>query len=58
MMFIIIPISKKIKRNTFIGLIMIIGMGLLLLLNNGVKILFDRQLDRFNFLKSNYESKE
>ena len=29
---------------------MIIGMGLLLLLNNGVKILFDRQLDRLNFL--------
>ena len=49
-MFLIIPISKKIKRNTFIGLFIIIGIGLLLLMNNGVKILFDRQLERFNFL--------
>ena len=49
-MFLIIPISKKIKRNSFVGLFIIIGIGLLLLLNNGVKILFDRQIERFNFL--------
>ena len=50
-MFLIIPISKKIKRNSFIGLLVIIGLGILLLLNNGVKILFDRQIERFNFLR-------
>ena len=49
-MFLVIPISKKIKRNSFIGLLIILVIGLLLLLNNGVKILFDRQLERFNFL--------
>ena len=50
MMYLVLPISKKIKRNSFFGLLIIVGVGLLLLLNNGVKILFDRQLERFNFL--------
>ena len=49
-MFLVIPINKKIKRNSLISLILIVGVGLLLLLNNGVKLLFDRQLERFNFL--------
>lgn len=48
--FIILPIKKKIKRNSFIGLFVVIGIALLLLLNNGVKLLFDRQIERFNFL--------
>lgn len=49
-LFIILPIKKKIKRNSFIGLFVVIGIALLLLLNNGVKLLFDRQIERFNFL--------
>ena len=49
-MFLVLPISKKIKRNSFIGLVVVVVLGILLLLNNGVKILFDRQLQRFNFL--------
>jgi len=49
MMFIILPISKKIKRNSFLGIIAIIVIGLVLLLNNGVKLLFDRQVKRFDF---------
>ena len=50
-MFLVLPINGKIKRNSFLGIIAIVGIALLLLLNNGVKLLFDRQLDRFNFLR-------
>ncbi len=50
LMFFALPIKKKIKRNSVIGIIVIVAFGLLLLMNNGVKILFDRQLERFNFL--------
>ena len=50
LMFLVLPISKKIKRNSFLGILGIIAVALLLLLNNGVKILFERQLERFNFL--------
>ncbi len=49
-MFLELPISNKIKRNSAIGLIAIVLVSLLLLLNNGVKLLFDRQIERFNFL--------
>lgn len=49
-MFLILPISKKIKRNSIFGVIGIIILVLLLLLNNGVKILFERQIARFDFL--------
>ena len=51
MMFLILPIKKKIKRNSFIGVIVIILIALVLLLNNGVKLLFDRQIERFQFLR-------
>ena len=50
LMFLILPISKKIKRNSIISVIAIIGGALLLLLNNGVKLVFARQIQRFNFL--------
>ena len=49
-MFLAFPISNKIKRNSVIGIIAIVGLVLLLLLNNGIKLLFDRQIERFNFL--------
>lgn len=48
-MFLILPISKKIKRNSFISIIAIIIISLTFLLNNGVKLLFERQIERFNF---------
>ena len=51
MMFLILPIKKKIKRNSFLGIIGVVIVAFLLLLNNGVKILFDRQLERFEFMK-------
>ena len=50
LMFLFLPISKKIKRNSIISIIVIIGIFLLLLLNNGVKLVFRRQIQRFNFL--------
>ena len=50
MMFLVLPIAKKIKRNSFLGVLGVVLVALLLLLNNGVKILFERQLERFNFL--------
>ena len=49
-LFLILPISKKIKRNSILSIIGIVIVSLLLLLNNGVKILFARQIQRFNFL--------
>ena len=51
MMFLALPIKKKIKRNSFIGIIVGVLIVLLLLLNNGVKLLFDRQIERFEFMK-------
>ena len=50
MMFLFLPISKKIKRNSIIGVFVIVAVALLLLLNNGVKLLFERQIERFDFL--------
>jgi len=49
-LFLIIPIKKKIKRNTFFALIGCIALLLTLLLSNGVKLLFERQVERLNFL--------
>ncbi len=50
LLFFTSPIKKNIKRNSLIAMFIIIGISLLLLLNNGVKILFERQIKRFNFL--------
>ncbi len=50
LMFLVLPIKSKIKRNSFLGIIIIVAISLLFLLNNGVKLLFDRQIERFNFL--------
>ena len=51
MMFIKLPIKKKIKKNSFLGVLLFVIVALLLLFNNGVKILFDRQIARFEFLR-------
>ncbi len=49
-MFLALPISSKIKRNSILGIVGIVLLVLVLMLNNGVKILFERQIQRFNFL--------
>ncbi len=49
-MFLALPISSKIKRNSVLGIIGMVAIVLLLMLNNGVKLLFERQIERFNFL--------
>ena len=49
MMFMSLDISHKVKRNIIIT---ILGLGIitiLLLMNNGVQVFFERQLSRFNF---------
>ena len=51
MLFLVLPINKKIKKNSFLAILGVVVIALLLLLNNGVKILFDRQIERFEFLK-------
>lgn len=51
LMFLVLPISRKIKRNSFISIAVITLIALVLLLNNGVQLLFERQLERFEFLK-------
>lgn len=48
--FLILPIKFKIKRNSIFAILIVVGVILLLLLNNGVKLLFERQIARFNFL--------
>ena len=50
MMFLILPISKKVKRNSIFAILGVVVLVLLLLLNNGVKLLFERQIQRFDFL--------
>lgn len=49
MMFMALNISPKVKRNI---ILIILGIGILavvLLMNNGVQVFFERQLSRFNF---------
>ncbi len=50
LMYLIVPINKKIKRNSILGILAMIVIFVLLLLNNGVKLLFERQIERFDFL--------
>ena len=49
LMFFSLPINAKIKRNSVIAILILVVISLLFLLNNGVKILFERQIQRFNF---------
>lgn len=48
-MFMSLKISPKIKRNIVLSIIGFIGVALLLLLNNGVRDFFQRQISRFDF---------
>ena len=49
LMFMALKISPKIKRNIILSIVGVIGIGLLLLLNNGVREFFNRQISRFDF---------
>ena len=57
MMFMALNISPKVKRNI---IFIMLGLGLIvivLLMNNGIQIFFERQLDRFNFANPCSEEK-
>ena len=57
LMFMSLPISHKVKRN--IGL-SVLGVGILvlvLLMNNGVQVFFERQLQRFDYFNPCSEEK-
>ena len=51
-MFMSLKISPKIKRNIILAIIALIGIGFLLLLNNGVKTFFQRQINRLTEYKN------
>jgi cell division protein FtsW len=57
LMFMALNISKKVKRNI---LLTVVGMGLvvvILLMNNGVQLFFERQLARFDYFNPCSEEK-
>lgn len=57
MMFMALNISFKTKRNIILIMLALGIIGALLLMNNGVQIFFERQLDRFNFTNPCSEEK-
>ena len=57
MMFLSLPISHKVKRNIALSVVGIGGIVFLLLMNNGVQVFFERQLDRFDFFNPCSEEK-
>ena len=56
-MFTSLPISKKTKRNIFLGIASLVLIVFILLMNNGVQIFFERQLERFDFFNPCSEEK-
>lgn len=57
LMFTALPISKKIKRNVFLSVLGIGIVVIVLLMNNGVQVFFDRQLERFDYFNPCSEEK-
>jgi len=49
MMFMSLDISKKIKRNIILTMLILGCAAIFLLINNGVQVFFERQLARFDF---------
>ena len=49
MMFMSLNISKKIKRNIVLSIVGLGVLSIILLMNNGVQVFFERQMERFNF---------
>ena len=56
-MFMSLDISKKVKRNIIISVISLALIVIVLLMNNGVQIFFERQLARFDYLDPCSEEK-
>ena len=57
LMFTALPISKKVKRNVILS---VAGLGVIvifLLMNNGVQVFFERQLERFDYFNPCSEEK-
>ena len=52
MMFMSLNISHKIKRNIFIGILGVAVLAIILLMNNGVQVFVQRQMDRFTSFKN------
>lgn len=57
LMFTALPISKKVKRNVTLSILGIGVIVIVLLMNNGVQIFFERQLERFNYFNPCSEEK-
>lgn len=57
MMFMALNISPKIKRNIILSMLGVGVIVVVLLMNNGVQIFFERQLARFNFANPCSEEK-
>ena len=57
MMFMSLDISKKVKKNIFISALVLGAIVIFLLVNNGVQVLFERQLARFDFANPCSEEK-
>ena len=57
MMFMSLNISKKIKRNIILTMLGLGVIVMLLLMNNGVQVFFERQLSRFDFTNPCSEEK-
>ena len=49
MMFMSLNISHKIKRNIILSIFGLAVLAIILLMNNGVQVFFEWQLERFNF---------
>ena len=56
-MFMSLNISKKVKRNIIFSVLGVGAIVLLLLMNNGVQIFFERQLSRFDYFNPCSEEK-
>ena len=57
MMFMSLDISKKVKRNIIITVASLGVITILLLMNNGVQVFFERQLSRFDYFNPCSEEK-
>ena len=56
-MFTALPISNKIKRNIVFTVLGLGGLVIVLLMNNGVQVFFDRQIERFDYFNPCSEEK-
>lgn len=57
MMFMSLDISKKVKRNIVVTVFSLGIITILLLMNNGVQVFFERQLSRFDYFNPCSEEK-